>query len=50
MEEEVIDLGQHKHFEGTVNTVNTNTVTQIIGAQLGYEIVDTIQVNIRNVF
>jgi hypothetical protein len=49
MEEEVIDLGQHKHFEG-IFTVNTNTVTQIIGAQLGYEIVDTIQVNIRNVF
>ena len=45
MEEEVIKIGQQKHYEG-IFTVNTNKVTQIIGDQLDYEIVSTIQVNI----
>ena len=45
MEKEVIHLGQQKQFEGIL-TVNTNKVTQIIGDQLGYEIVNNIQVRI----
>lgn len=45
MEEEVIEIGQQNHYEG-IFTVNTNKVTQIIGNQLDYEIVSTIQVNI----
>merc|ERR1719320_237405 len=44
MEEEVIKIGQQKHYEG-IFTVNTNKVTQIIGNQLDYEIVSTIQIN-----